>query len=338
MIPELDRAAIAARAPDLARLGRRLLDGGYTPAALREGLGLPAYAPLLDAARWQTSAETPPLVRLLLAGEEVLEAEVPGTELLLELGLIERRGDALRARLALAPLDRTVILAADRADASGEEWAVALPDASSDFLLHAAPEGGGAWLDIGAGCGTLALHAARAGAAPVIAADLNPRAAAFIELGAALSGLAGRVEALTSDLMAQVPRRTYDVITFNAPILTRPEPGPRWLHAPEGTALLDRFLAELPAFLGDEALLHVELPFGDGPLFERLPPAAHALRALSVRFLVDEDRTYGLLWLARPRLHAWAAEWHVQLSATEPFLERSGLEEEIAEIEARLGV
>ena len=58
-------------------------------------------------------------------------------------------------------------------------------------------------LDFGAGCGIGALAASRAGAARVIAAEIDGFAAAAIRLNAALNGLA--IEIATDDVLARPP-------------------------------------------------------------------------------------------------------------------------------------
>jgi release factor glutamine methyltransferase len=73
-------------------------------------------------------------------------------------------------------------------------------------------------LDIGTGSGILALAAARAGAEHVVAADINPNAAANAAENARLNGLGDRVTALCSNLLAAVaPRPLFDVILSSPP-------------------------------------------------------------------------------------------------------------------------
>ncbi|HEY3910879.1 MAG TPA: 50S ribosomal protein L11 methyltransferase [Stellaceae bacterium] len=73
-------------------------------------------------------------------------------------------------------------------------------------------------VDVGTGSGILALAAARAGAASVIAADINPNAALAAAENARANGLAARVSALASDLLsALAPRPLFDVILSSPP-------------------------------------------------------------------------------------------------------------------------
>jgi release factor glutamine methyltransferase len=72
--------------------------------------------------------------------------------------------------------------------------------------------------DIGTGSGILALAAARAGAANVVALDINPNAARSAFENAAANGLGDRVTVLCSNLLsALAPRPQFDVILSNPP-------------------------------------------------------------------------------------------------------------------------
>jgi release factor glutamine methyltransferase len=72
--------------------------------------------------------------------------------------------------------------------------------------------------DVGTGSGILALAAARAGAANVIAADINPNAALCAAENARANGLGDRVSAVSCDLLAALsPRPLFDVILSSPP-------------------------------------------------------------------------------------------------------------------------
>lgn len=78
------------------------------------------------------------------------------------------------------------------------------------ILDHPALVAGRSVLDFGAGGGIVALAAARAGAARVVATDLDPVAVAAIELNAEHLGL--RVEATTEDLLLSPARPEWSLI------------------------------------------------------------------------------------------------------------------------------
>jgi release factor glutamine methyltransferase len=72
--------------------------------------------------------------------------------------------------------------------------------------------------DVGTGSGILALAAARAGAANVIAIDINPNATESALENARANGLGTRVTAVASDLLsALTPHPIFDVIVSSPP-------------------------------------------------------------------------------------------------------------------------
>jgi len=72
--------------------------------------------------------------------------------------------------------------------------------------------------DLGTGSGILALAAARAGAARVLALDINPNATRAARENAHLNGYAERVGTVCSNLFsALAPRPLFDVILSNPP-------------------------------------------------------------------------------------------------------------------------
>ena len=73
-------------------------------------------------------------------------------------------------------------------------------------------------VDVGTGSGILALAAARAGAARVLAIDINPNAALTASENARANGLGDHVSALCSNLLSAIaPRPFFDVILSNPP-------------------------------------------------------------------------------------------------------------------------
>jgi release factor glutamine methyltransferase len=72
--------------------------------------------------------------------------------------------------------------------------------------------------DVGTGSGVLALAAARAGAAYVVAADINPSAALCAAENAGANGLGERVSAVCCDLLAAIePGPRFDTILSSPP-------------------------------------------------------------------------------------------------------------------------
>jgi SAM-dependent methyltransferase len=72
--------------------------------------------------------------------------------------------------------------------------------------------------DVGTGSGILALAAARAGAASVVALDINPNAAKVAAENAHANGLGKQIMAVGSNLLsALTPRPLFDVILSSSP-------------------------------------------------------------------------------------------------------------------------
>jgi predicted nicotinamide N-methyase len=94
-------------------------------------------------------------------------------------------------------------------------WAFAWPGGQAlarHVLDHPEIVRGKRVLDLAAGSGLVAIAAARAGAAPVVAADIDPLAEAAIALNADANGVA--VEIIIADLLSGPPPRAarYDVV------------------------------------------------------------------------------------------------------------------------------
>jgi methylase of polypeptide subunit release factors len=73
-------------------------------------------------------------------------------------------------------------------------------------------------VEVGTGSGILALAAARAGAASVLAVDINPNAALSASENAQANGLGDRVRALCSNLLSAIaPKPLFDVVLSSPP-------------------------------------------------------------------------------------------------------------------------
>jgi len=110
-------------------------------------------------------------------------------------------------------------------------------------------------LDMGTGCGILAILAAQK-AKKVVAVDVNPYAVRCARKNAEINKLADKVEVRRGDLFQPVRREEkFSLIIFNAPYLpSAPKEGRSWLGkswagGPSGRQLIDRFIAEVPHFL-----------------------------------------------------------------------------------------
>jgi release factor glutamine methyltransferase len=110
-------------------------------------------------------------------------------------------------------------------------------------------------LDIGTGCGILAVIAAKK-AKNVIATDLNPHAIKCAKLNAETNHEASKIEVRLGDLFQPIQKtEKFDVIVFNAPYLPssrceqRTWIGRAWVGGPTGRHLIDRFILKAPNHL-----------------------------------------------------------------------------------------
>ncbi|MEW6592495.1 MAG: HemK2/MTQ2 family protein methyltransferase [Candidatus Hadarchaeota archaeon] len=110
-------------------------------------------------------------------------------------------------------------------------------------------------LELGTGCGMLAIMAAKGGA-KTVATDINPSAIECARGNASAHGVADSVNFRLGDLFEPVAGERFDLILFNPPYLPvgpGEEIGGRldraWEAGPDGRAVIDRFLRELPDHL-----------------------------------------------------------------------------------------
>lgn len=109
-------------------------------------------------------------------------------------------------------------------------------------------------LDVGSGCGVLAVQMALNGAASVDALDIQEAAVANTLENAALNGVRAAVSAEVADLNHWRPRRRYDLVVaslYQMPVDPKGEPQPERPPDFWGRDLLDLFLRLLPQLLVD---------------------------------------------------------------------------------------
>jgi len=110
-------------------------------------------------------------------------------------------------------------------------------------------------LDMGTGCGILAVLAAKK-AKKVVAIDINPYAIKCAEKNAKMNKVEKKIEFRLGDLFQPVmPDETFSLILFNAPYLPselyeeRCWIGRAWAGGPSGRKVIDRFVMNAPEFL-----------------------------------------------------------------------------------------
>jgi len=125
-------------------------------------------------------------------------------------------------------------------------------------------------LDVGTGCGILAVLAAKK-AKKVVATDINPYAIKCAEKNAKMNGVEEKMEFRLGDLFQPIrPDETFSLILFNAPYLPS-EPcearswiGRAWAGGPSGRRVIDRFIMGAPEFLTiDGRILLVQSSLSD---------------------------------------------------------------------------
>jgi SAM-dependent methyltransferase len=310
----------------LRRLGDQLRAAGLAPRALAAWAGtdrLAALPPRLAALRARPPVPAAAALALLVAGAELPADRCRALPLdaLLEAGLVERAGAAVRARVAVLPLGPG-LLVCDRADAPAASELVCWPDDSSHHLTGALPPGRRArWLDLGCGSAFAAIARPDA-AARLVGVDLNPRAVDHARLGLALSGIE-HAEVVLGDAAAD--HGAADLITCNAPIPGDPHAA-IWRRTDPG--FLARLAAAIAARLapGGIAIVHTagealpaELP-GEG-VFVAYAPGAPA---------------FGVLWW-RPDAPARAVTAYRELTAARPHIDPRDRDDALAAIAALVG-
>jgi len=109
-------------------------------------------------------------------------------------------------------------------------------------------------LDIGTGCGILAVIAAKK-AKKVIATDINPKAIRCVKLNAENNHVATKIEIRQSDLFQAIQKtEKFNLIIFNAPYLPTKNEEETWIErawagGPTGRQIIDRFIIEAPHHL-----------------------------------------------------------------------------------------
>ncbi|MFT4307368.1 MAG: methyltransferase [Microbacterium sp.] len=308
----MDLDAAAAVADDLRAAGYTVaalapLWGSAAEAALRAGDGAPARWAIRDR---DDAASV--LARLLYFGEPVsrreLDAALPGARVegAQSLGLVRADGEGVSARLVVRPLDiagRDGWIASDPDELAG---VAPLPPGhvlgvggAARTLVSLLPErGAGRALDLGCGCGVLALEL-RARGFEVVATDISPRALGITALNVALNGVDG-VETRLGSLFEPVAGERFSFVASNPPFVITPRTGDVVVHEyRDGGLAGDALMAAVVAGLAD----HLE-PDGQARLLGNWEGAAGRVRSWAPRlgmWLVERERldpaAYARLWI-----------------------------------------
>ena len=110
-------------------------------------------------------------------------------------------------------------------------------------------------LDIGTGCGILAILSAKT-ANHVVAVDINPYAIKCAQKNAKTYDVTGKIDFLQGDLFQPINiSQNFSLILFNSPYLPS-EPGEEnswigkaWAGGPDGRNVINRFITDAPDWL-----------------------------------------------------------------------------------------
>lgn len=291
--PRLAALRADLRTADFTEGAVLALLGEDADAARRRGLMAPARAVLAATSAPGDRLGLRALVRLFLLGEPLGGGELAdafpglGRDGALGLGLIAPApgGDRHRAAVSLNPTAMPV------AGAARDWWLLSdldehlvrgplRPDhvlgvggATRTLLRIAPPARGGRLLDLGTGCGVLALRAAAEGAS-VVATDVSQRALDFAAMNAELNGVPP-IDFRRGDRFEPVAGERFDRIVSNPPFVITPrrDDVARYEYRDGGLAgddLVASVLAGAPAHLAPggslQALANWEYRWGENGL------------------------------------------------------------------------
>lgn len=243
----------------LERLRADLEAADYRAATVEALLGTSAdvarqrgvFAPARYVLAGRDSSALTALVRVFLLGERVsiaeLDAALPGLEAVgaVRLGLVAPAGKRLAGRSAgfgyRAALSLNPVRVADPRAADPLDWWIisdlddqlrrgpARPEhvmgvgGATRSLIAQAPPGDalGSALDLGTGCGIVALHLALR-AERVVATDISERALTMARANAALNGMRHAIEFRQGDLFEPAAGEEFELILSNPPFVITP--------------------------------------------------------------------------------------------------------------------
>lgn len=245
------------------QISQAFKDGNFNEVGLTTALGVKGIPALRNLSaetaleRTSTVSSQNTLIRLFVIGVPVPAVAIgkafPGLSLdaLLAGGLLEERQGSLFAAIKMTPI-HGLLIAFDRSwigdKVEAPDHVMGPSDTARMLASLIIRSEGSAALDIGSGCGYLAFIASKTNKR-VIATDLNPRAAAFVEFNATFNGIEN-VEARTGNLFQPVEREQFDLIISNPPFVISPEDRLIYLNGGmPADAFCKRIAADAPAYL-----------------------------------------------------------------------------------------
>ncbi|HEY3226911.1 MAG TPA: class I SAM-dependent methyltransferase, partial [Planctomycetota bacterium] len=199
----------------------------------------------------------PTLIRLFMLGLPVDPAVAARdlkpltTERLAAMGLVRPGPGGLEPLVKFTPFD-TLVLAADPYHddplAVPNDYVAGVNPSSVSLVSLCVRRPARAGLDLGTGCGVVALYAARH-CDRVVATDINPRALNFTAFNAALNDIRN-VDIRPGSLFEPVAGETFDVIMCNPPYVISPDSDFQFRDSgKEGDSLCKTLIRDLPRHL-----------------------------------------------------------------------------------------
>ena len=214
----------------IERLREVLVRSGYTETGLRALLCAADGIPLgpLDISLYRQRLRGRDALELLASlfalGDAIPAGAARGlldVDRLAAIGVVREDGDAIRSPLLLRPF-ADLLFAGERHEARGmrADYVPSLQGATR-WAAHLMDPAGGQMLDVGTGCGALAL-AASGRSAGVTGTDINRRALAFASFNAVLNGVANATW-LHGDWFEPVGARRFATVVCNPPYAIGPD-------------------------------------------------------------------------------------------------------------------
>ncbi|HEX6247914.1 MAG TPA: class I SAM-dependent methyltransferase [Nocardioidaceae bacterium] len=241
-------------------------------------------------------------------------------EPLADLGVLELRGDRVRALVDVRPYadeehdwwvlsDLTPGLDG-RNLRVGPDHVLGISSASTSLAQLTIREPVDSALDLGTGCGVQALHLATH-VQEVRATDVNERALWITGLNAELNGVASEVDVVDGSLYDPVAQERFDLIVTNPPFVISPATGERLVYRDSGLPgdeVVRRVVSEAPAHLrpgGWAQVLANWVIEADRPWDQRLREwvAGSGCDVWVVQREVADPAAYVELWLKDAGLH-----------------------------------
>jgi SAM-dependent methyltransferase len=267
-MPGPSRSSLLAldRPDDVGRVREVLDRAGFDDRQIRERMAADETVDLsfgpLDRPRvlWRTRDGDPlaVLIRVFLAGVPVplnafFRAVHPvDPAVWSELGLVELEGDLARRRVTLLP-SGDFLIAHDAVLPDGSvrrDHVMGVTDSTRSLSSMMVRPSARWTLDLGTGCGYLALLAA-AQSQHVLATDVNPRAVAMARFNALLNRV-DNVECAVGNLFEPAGDGRFDLIVSNPPFVVSPQDDLTYRDSGlQGDAFCERLFRAIPGHLAE---------------------------------------------------------------------------------------